>query len=209
MGDNMTAVNTVNNQSIAIKFGGLIAVIFFIIYIPSHTFIQMDRELKNQQKLHEQYVKQTSDIIGNLSNEVNDLDQKYKKSTFVKNEVTCLADNIYHEIGVSSDMGMRAVAQVTLNRKREGFANTICGVVHQKSNGVCQFSWVCENHTQPPSQAYRKAYSFAMKTFLDGIALKSLSDALYFHADNISPKWKDEKIQIAHIGPHIFYAERE
>jgi spore germination cell wall hydrolase CwlJ-like protein len=34
-------------------------------------------------------------------------------------------------------------------------------------------------------------------------------DILYFHATAIRPSWRSEKRQVAKIGGHIFYAERQ
>ena len=133
-------------EKIIFKFGGLFAVLFLTIVVPGYEIHKLINKLAEQQKLHEQYVQETNATINGLSTRVDILSKDYQKTVAFKKEATCLADNIYHEIGTTSEEGMRAVAQVTLNRKREGFAPSICGVVHQKTNGVCQFSWVCQNN---------------------------------------------------------------
>ena len=53
-------------------------------------------------------------------------------------EEDCLARNIYHEAGVEPTVGKYAVAQVTLNRLKDGrWGRDICSVVYSKA----QFSW--------------------------------------------------------------------
>jgi len=195
-------------EKLIFKFGGLLAAIFLTTVVPGYGIHKLTSRLAEQQRLHNEYVQETNATINGLSNRVDTLGKEYQKSVFFKKEASCLADNIYHEIGVNSEEGMRAVAQVTLNRKRERFASTICGVVHQKTGDTCQFSWVCGEHKQPYAPAYQKAYNIARKSLLNGIALGKLNGALYYHADYVNPSWRKEKIFIEQIGPHKFYSEK-
>ena len=129
-------------------------------------------------------------------------------------QLDCLAQNIYYEAGSESFEGKAAVAQVTLNRVASGkFPNDICKVVYQKNviidKVVCQFSWYCE---QPARKQYvnkarfEESEAVAKKVLLEGFRLDSLKEALYYHADYVSPGWKHEKV--AQIGRHIFYKVR-
>jgi len=129
-------------------------------------------------------------------------------------QIECLAQNIYYEAGSEPFEGKAAVAQVTLNRVASGkFANDICKVVYQKNvvidKVVCQFSWYCE---QPARKHYVNQARFdeseavAKKVLLEGFRLDGLKDALYYHADYVSPGWRHEKV--GKIGRHIFYRER-
>lgn len=122
-------------------------------------------------------------------------------------EVTCLAQNIYYEAASEPYEGKLAVAQVTLNRVRSGhFPSSVCGVVKQKTNGVCQFSWFCE-----PSYAIRDKYKWeesllvARKALTTPVAhdLMKKTNAMYYHADYVNPRWPKQKI--TQIGRHIFY----
>ena len=62
-------------------------------------------------------------------------------SKSMQKQVDCLTENILFEAGKESKQGQVAVALVTLNRVASGnYASDVCGVVHQKTNGVCQFS---------------------------------------------------------------------
>jgi spore germination cell wall hydrolase CwlJ-like protein len=130
-------------------------------------------------------------------------------------QLDCLAINIYREAGNQSFEGKVAVAQVTMNRVEDGrFGNDVCGVVYQKNvvmdRIVCQFSWYCDStHKNRPinKPVYQESYEVAKKVLLEGFRLSVLNDALYFHANYVSPRWPHEKI--GQIGDHIFYKPRE
>ena len=126
-------------------------------------------------------------------------------------DLECLALNVYREGGYEPIEGRIAIAQVTLNRVASGdFPNDVCGVVYQKNRVVtklvCQFSWYCDaSHRNRPinKKTYDEAYEVAKKVYLEGLRLDSLTDALYYHADYVRPRWKLERIN--QIGTHIFY----
>jgi N-acetylmuramoyl-L-alanine amidase len=130
----------------------------------------------------------------------------------VDRQLKCLATNIYHEARGESFEGKVAVAQVTVNRSQApGFAPDVCGVVHQRTffsgRMVCQFSWLCENQSRGMDQeAYNESMNVAKKVFLEGFRLDILTDAVYYHADYVNPRWKKQKV--AKIGKHVFYRER-
>lgn len=134
---------------------------------------------------------------------------------FIEKQLACLTKNIYWEAASEPFEGKVAVAQVTLNRVESGkFADTVCGVVYQKtslnSKSVCQFSWFCENNHlvktvhQP---LYRESEEVAKMVLLEGFRLKSVNEALYYHADYVNPKWN--KLKVSQIGRHVFYKERQ
>ena len=128
-------------------------------------------------------------------------------------QLDCLARNIYHEAGFEPFEGKVAVAQVTLNRSESNkFPNDICRVVYQKNvfmeKVVCQFSWYCESGPKTPpihTKTYDECYTVAKKVLLEGFRLPSLTEAMYYHADYVNPKWNKEKI--TKIGRHIFYKD--
>ena len=129
-------------------------------------------------------------------------------------QLQCLALNIYREAGHEPFEGKVAVAQVTLNRVQDpNFPNDVCGVVYQKNvvyqRVICQFSWYCDSThrnraiNQP---AYKESYEVAKKVLLEGFVLSGLTEAIYYHADYVNPKWGKERI--TQIGRHIFYSHR-
>jgi spore germination cell wall hydrolase CwlJ-like protein len=129
-------------------------------------------------------------------------------------ELDCLTRNIYWEAANEPFEGKVGVAQVTLNRVESGkFAPTVCGVVYQKNvfyqKVVCQFSWFCETtHKVRPIHVplWKESEEVAKKVLLEGFRLPSLENALFYHADYVSPGWKLPRIE--KIGRHIFYGDR-
>ena len=126
-------------------------------------------------------------------------------------QLDCLAKNIYHEAKGEPFEGKVAVAQVTINRAASGqFPSDICKVVYQKNmvydKVLCQFSWYCEQaiFTKPKNTAaYKESQIVARQVLLEEFRLPSLKHALYFHATDINPGWKKERV--ATIGGHVFY----
>ena len=129
-------------------------------------------------------------------------------------QLDCLTRNIYWEAANEPVEGKIAVAQVTMNRVDDGrFGDTVCKVVHQKTHVsqriVCQFSWVCENkHKVQPiaPNHYKESEEIAKKVLFENFRLPSLTEALFYHADYVNPRWN--KKRIVKIGRHIFYKEK-
>jgi spore germination cell wall hydrolase CwlJ-like protein len=129
-------------------------------------------------------------------------------------QLECLTRNIYWEAASEPFEGKVAVAQVTMNRVAHGkFGDSVCGVIYQKNvfyeKVICQFSWVCEttHKTRPVyPPLWAESELVAKKVLLENFRLPGLKNALYYHADYVSPGWKLPKID--QIGRHIFYGER-
>ena len=129
-------------------------------------------------------------------------------------QLDCLTRNIYWEAASEPFEGKVAVAQVTMNRVQDGrFGDSVCGVIYQKNvfyeKVICQFSWVCETtHKTRPVYLplWAESELVAKKVLLENFRLPGLKNALYYHADYVSPGWKLPKID--KIGRHIFYGAR-
>jgi spore germination cell wall hydrolase CwlJ-like protein len=123
----------------------------------------------------------------------------------LQKELQCLTRNVYFESASEPYKGKVAVAQVTLNRmNNDNYPSTVCGVVHQRTNATCQFSWVCmQGLTVRNQQLYDESHRVAYKVMIDGLRIPELKNALFFHADYVKPQWK--KKPKAKIGRHIFY----
>jgi spore germination cell wall hydrolase CwlJ-like protein len=135
----------------------------------------------------------------------------YQLSKEAKKQVHCMTENILFEAGKESDEGKLAVAMVTLNRvSSPSFPDTVCEVVYQKTAGICQFSWYCDNSFlvrrskivgTPLYNQIREISIYAMMNY------ESIQDetkgALYYHANYINPGWRLNVT--ARIGNHIFY----
>ncbi len=149
-----------------------------------------------------------------LRNTNSNLPDNYVSAAQRTQELECLTRNIYWEAANEPFEGKVGVAQVTLNRLKSGkFADSVCGVVYQKNvfyeKVVCQFSWYCEgNHKMKAVHRplWDESEQVAKKVLLEGFRLPSLENALYYHADYVSPGWKLPKIE--KIGRHIFYGDR-
>lgn len=128
--------------------------------------------------------------------------------TVSERDVKCLADNIYYEAGNQPLSGKVAVAFVTLNRlMAKGFPSSVCGVVHQKTANVCQFSWVCERPRRFEARVYEEARAVA-KAVVNGYNTHiqdPTSGALFFHTTYVKPRWRHQFIRTAQISDHIFY----
>ena len=133
----------------------------------------------------------------------------YQELIQKKDQIKCLADNIYYEAGTESRRGKLAVATVTMNRVESGiFPSTVCGVVYQKKEGTCQFSWTCKKHKRrPDANVYRESYQMAIRTVVDDTRLESFpKDVLFYHANYVNPQWNFKRY--TRIGAHIFYLKQ-
>ena len=132
-----------------------------------------------------------------------------------KKQVTCLAENIYFEAGHEPHEGKKAVAFVTLNRLQTGnYADSICGVVQQKTGSVCQFSWYCDHTftskslTIKGTPLYNEILEISTNIFLNFERIQDVTNgATYYHADYVSPEWTKLKKE-KQIGRHIFYKSK-
>ena len=124
-------------------------------------------------------------------------------------QVLCLARNIYYEAGNENFVGKVAVAQVTVNRTKNGeFPSSICGVIGQKATikgrTVCQFSWQCKptGKIREPELFY-ECLKIAKGVVHGRLKAPGVEHALYFHNTSVNPRWKLHKV--AKIGNHVFY----
>jgi len=120
-------------------------------------------------------------------------------------ELRCMQENIYFEAGNQPIEGMRAVAAVTMNRVNSPrFApKTVCGIVHQKTGKMCQFSWVCQRrHVAIDPTNWAKAGRVALHA-LTGTLRHSVGEALFFHNTSVHPF--RGRTFIVKIGDHLFY----
>ncbi len=125
------------------------------------------------------------------------------------NDADCLTQAVYYEARGEGDDGMRAVAQVILNRVRHpAFPKTICGVVYQGAmqQTSCQFSFACDGSLARPVEAWawRRAKAVATAA-LGGYVMKSVGTATHFHTLAVDPRWSSNMVKIATVGQHTFY----
>jgi spore germination cell wall hydrolase CwlJ-like protein len=120
-----------------------------------------------------------------------------------KQDLDCLAKNIYFEAKGESLPGKIAVAQVTLNRvlHKQDFNKTICGVVYQKD----QFSWTAQPNPRVRDHSQWKTSQNVAMGILQGKLFLEGFDALYFHANYVKPTWRKQRQYLKTIGNHLFY----
>jgi spore germination cell wall hydrolase CwlJ-like protein len=117
-------------------------------------------------------------------------------------ERECLTKNIFYEAGVEDHAGKIAVAQVTLNRLRDGrWGNDICKVVYARA----QFSWTAKPVKTPYGPLWQASILAADK-FIHGERIKLLEHSMHYHADYVKPHWANIDRQVHRVGQHVFYA---
>ncbi len=124
--------------------------------------------------------------------------KQFQVQKLSKAQIECLSKAAYFESKGESDAGMLAVIHTTLNRVKDArFPNTICGVVHQKS----QFSWVKHNPKVKEKEQYERAKRLAQEA-VDGKHRDTSRGALYFNSLHKQPKGT---VCTVRIGGHSFY----
>ncbi len=145
--------------------------------------------------------------ITEVHNEVREIKQFLIQTNenvhYTKNDLTCLAENVYYEAGIEPIEGKYAVAQVTLNRLKTGhWGSSVCAVVHAKA----QFSWTLKKHLDKPKGSnWTESKLIAERMLADKVRVRPLQQALMYHTDYVQPKWADNKQYITKVGQHIFY----
>lgn len=133
---------------------------------------------------------------------LDELVDAHLTDTDLSAEMRCLAGAIYFEARGESLEGQLAVGEVVVNRSKSGrFPSSYCGVVYQPS----QFSFV-RGGSMPSvrknSVDWREAIAVAHIAH-QGAWESEVSDALYFHATHVSPRWRLKRL--ARLDNHVFY----
>lgn len=144
-----------------------------------------------------------------ISQDIGEIKQAFvtrtnEQITFSEKDEDCLAKNVYYEAGVESEEGKYAVAQVTLNRLKSGkWGTNICSVVYSRA----QFSWTLKKKLEKPQGKAWADSQWVAHRVLRGDRVHPLKDALFYHADYVSPNWKEPVAKIQQVGQHIFYTK--
>ena len=192
------------NHNLFCRWGGLFALLFFTLYVPFSMVDRIQNKLDAQQMANGLLQSE----LETLNHKVEFLNLSYEKKQAVMKEVECLARNIYFEAGGEPRAGKIAVAEVTMNRVHsKQYPRTVCGVVHQKTRGTCQFSWVCEGKktVYRNSDAWQDSVRIAESILISKKEYGIIGSAKHFHAVYVDPNWAESKRMIKKIGQHIFY----
>ena len=122
------------------------------------------------------------------------------------NAQSCLAEALYFEARGTGEIGRRAVGEVVLNRANNPqFPSTVCGVVDQRYNGSCQFSYRCAGpliYNEPKALANANSTAHALLT---NRGEDITNGALFFHASTMAPGWFGTLKRLGAFGGNIFY----
>ena len=137
-----------------------------------------------------------------------------RKNLVNKEELNCMASNIYFEASTQSRIGKIAVAQVTMNRVRSPeFPNSVCKVVYQgpqvpKKRKLCQFSWYCDGKPDVVrnKRVWRECVYIAKHVILGGVPDITLKST-HYHANYVKPWWAKKMKLTMRLGDHIFYRQ--
>ncbi|MBW8882462.1 MAG: cell wall hydrolase [Asticcacaulis sp.] len=129
-----------------------------------------------------------------------------------QNDADCLTQAVYYEARGEGIDGMRAVAQVILNRVRHpAYPKSICNVVYQGAymRTSCQFSFVCDGSMGRPLEgwAWRRAKDVA-NAALGGYVMSTIGTATNFHTTGVHPAWAGTMDRVTQVGNHVFYQFR-
>ncbi|MFJ6023276.1 cell wall hydrolase [Brevundimonas sp. NPDC092305] len=124
-------------------------------------------------------------------------------------DLDCLTQAVYYEARGEGRGGMRAVAQVVLNRVRHpAFPKSVCGVVFQGAGRRvgCQFSFTCNGSMRATVNraAWNRARDIA-STALSGSVYSDVGVATHFHTTAVAPQWRSSLIRVGQVGDHVFY----
>jgi len=122
-------------------------------------------------------------------------------------EVQCMAKTIYHEAKGESEVGMRAVGYLTLNRAAHpAYPKSICGVIHTKYQGRYEYNWVGMRLPIREQDRYAMAIKVS-RDVLNRSVPNPIDDSLFFRNKSAHRQLRYERY-VATIGNHRFYARR-
>jgi hypothetical protein len=124
----------------------------------------------------------------------------------------CLAEVLYYEARGEGMEGQKAVAEVVLQRTRDGnYPRTICGVVYegvQSHKRYCQFSFACDGALRQPKETTSWARVRRLAEAIVSGAVRLAGEtrhAIAYHSVDVEPLWAETMVETAQIGNHIFY----
>ena len=100
--------------------------------------------------------------------------------------LNCMALAIYSEAHTESIGAKRAVAQVILNRFRDGhFGKDICDVVYQRGQFQGVYDVATGRHEYPSEEDFLKTKLIALDVYFHKVSVPIGNDILYFYDDSI------------------------
>lgn len=145
-----------------------------------------------------------------------DAREKQMQRQFVQNkenqkQIDCLVEALFHESRSESDLALKAVLSVIVNRKNnKGYPKTFCEVLHQPF----QFSYYTAGIDLKPVPApleydrLQLIKTLAYQAVTGSFEPILFPDVLWFHNANISTKWSNNLQKVVRIDSFNFYKEK-
>lgn len=124
----------------------------------------------------------------------------------------CMAMALYFEVRSEHVVEQYKVAEVIINRVNSPkYPNDVCSVVKQdKGEGDhdCQFSFYCDGKKEiiDDPAAFEKSLGIGIDVLTEARQPLLPKDALWYHADYVSPEWAERLDLVSQKGAHLFYA---
>lgn len=148
---------------------------------------------------------QPADVKNTVDIEPVKVSNKVKKVTQRDSELRCMARAMFQEANGEGEIGLVAVGHVVMNRvNHPKYPKTVCGVVYEKTRGICQFAFVCTGG-RSMSEARAKELELVAARVINGETSDPTGGALYF---NNTPFKNKYMAFIKKIGGHWFYKNR-
>lgn len=125
----------------------------------------------------------------------------------------CMAMAVYFEARSEPEPGQYAVAEVIMNRVNSPrYPNDVCSVVKQDKGPAdhdCQFSFWCDGQAETIENpaAFEKSLGVAIDVLTKAKQPLLPEEALWYHADYVSPKWATRLALVTQEGSHLFYTK--
>jgi spore germination cell wall hydrolase CwlJ-like protein len=132
----------------------------------------------------------------------------------VNTALMCMAMALYFEARSEPEMEQRKVAEVIMNRVNSPrYPMDVCGVVKQdKGSGDhdCQFSFYCDGKKEiiDDPEAFERVLGIGIDVLTRAQQPLLPEDALWYHADYVSPVWATRLERVSAEGSHIFYTPK-
>lgn len=119
-----------------------------------------------------------------------------------RDEIACLALNVYHEARGSTTSDQLGTAHVVLNRVQDRrYPDSVCDVVFQP----WQFSWTMDDNSEYPHEydAWNYAQIVALNAY-NGLVEDLTGGATHYHTTWVQPFWSRTGVNRQVIGAHVY-----
>lgn len=171
--------------------------LLILIFIPNHlgcTYVDYTPKISDLSKVKEEVIPEAGDKPESFTDHTS------------WSEHTCLALNIYHEARSEGELGMKLVAQVTLNRvasKKSYMKDTICEVVKTRN----AFEWFSDGKSDIPRNPKAWEQSKRIATQAMNGDFKNLTSSKYFKVCTVDSGFFDKLVFRHKFKRHCFYSE--